>query len=177
MQRRTASEKFRGICHCGDHAWCELTKGYVTLVSPEDAALIANRACQALVSRSTVYATVTIGKVPRYLHRIISGAAAGEQVDHENQNSLDNRRSNHRPCTQAENSRNTRGWRNSTWLYKGIRFRYGAWRAHIRADGRQKQLGKFLTPEDAARAYDAAALAIFGEFASLNFPVEQRNGC
>lgn len=171
--RRSAALKYHGVCHCGDHAWCELTKGYVTIVSPEDAPLIAARACQALVSQSTVYAMVTIDKLPRYLHRLIAGATTGEEIDHENNNSLDNRRGNHRRCSHAENSRNTRGWRKSTYPFKGIRYRWGAWRAHIRADGRQKQLGKFDTAEAAARAYDAAAIAIFGEFASLNFAENQ----
>lgn len=33
-------------------------------------------------------------------------------------------------------------------------------------------LGNYHTPEDAARAYDAKAREIYGEFACVNFPRE-----
>ena len=31
------SSRYRGPCHCGEHAWGVLTSGYVTFVSPEGA--------------------------------------------------------------------------------------------------------------------------------------------
>jgi AP2 domain len=44
------------------------------------------------------------------------------------------------------------------------------WRAYIHIDGEQVYLGRFATKEDAARAYDRAALRLFGPKAELNFP-------
>lgn len=59
--------------------------------------------------------------------------------------------------------------------YKGVgRVRKGdarRWFARIAVDGPSVIIGYFDTEEDAARAYDAAALEAWGEYAFLNFPV------
>jgi hypothetical protein len=44
------------------------------------------------------------------------------------------------------------------------------WRAVVRQDGRQSFVGYYATAEEAARAYDARAISIYGEHALLNFP-------
>jgi hypothetical protein len=31
------------MCHCGEHAWADLTRGYVTFVSPKDARHLQRR--------------------------------------------------------------------------------------------------------------------------------------
>jgi hypothetical protein len=41
--------------------------------------------------------------------------------------------------------------------------------AHIQFNGKQKRIGWFKTPEEAALAYDSTAKELFGEFAKLNF--------
>jgi hypothetical protein len=46
----------------------------------------------------------------------------------------------------------------------------GKWRARIHAGGHPVHLGEFASAEDAATAYDVAAIAAFGEYACLNFP-------
>lgn len=101
------------------------------------------------------------------MHRQLLGFPGG-QVDHRNGNGLDNRRSNLRHATCAQNQRN----RTAKYRYKGIG-RYGRekrWKAQIWVNNEHLVLGRFNTPEEAAYAYDLAAIEHFGEFAKLNFP-------
>lgn len=109
-----------------------------------------------------------------HLHRLIAklaGFGDSEQVDHVSHDGLDCRRSNLRPATRAENNRNKQRPRNNTSGFKGVGRDAGAsWRARIRVDGKLHHLGRFDTPEAAAKAYDQAAVRYFGQFASLNFP-------
>lgn len=57
--------------------------------------------------------------------------------------------------------------------YKGVRMRkWGRWVAEIRKPNSRGRiwLGSYLTPEEAARAYDAAVVCLRGPSAQLNFP-------
>lgn len=104
------------------------------------------------------------------MHRLITGYLL---VDHINHNGLDNRRANLRPATASQNGANARPRAGGTSQFKGVcwRPRYGKWQARIGRAGRN--LGSFATEEEAARAYDAAARELWGEFARLNFPPEE----
>lgn len=106
------------------------------------------------------------------LHTFLTGWSL---VDHQNGNGLDNRRSNLREATVAQNSANSRLSRRSTSGFKGVTWykRCSRWRAHIKVDQKQRHLGYFDDPTAAAKAYDAAALDVFGDFARLNFPKEE----
>lgn len=107
------------------------------------------------------------------LHRDILRPKVGQDVDHKDGNKLNNLEFNLRFCTPAQNSRNRvkpRGHWSST--FKGVCWHHQsqAWRAYIVFNRKQKHLGRFASEEAAARAYDAAAKELYGEFARTNFP-------
>lgn len=105
------------------------------------------------------------------LHRLLMGFPSGT-VDHINHNGLDNRRQNLRVASRSQNAANQRRRPNTKSGYKGVGLLYDKYYvARIKRDGKVSYLGCFESGEDAARAYDAAAKEIFGEFALLNFPV------
>lgn len=105
------------------------------------------------------------------LHREILNAPNKTHVDHINRDTLDNRRSNIRVCTVTQNLANKVGNRGATSKYKGVYWNKARkkWAAEIMKDAKAYWLGFFLNEDEAARAYDAAAIEKFGEFARLNF--------
>jgi hypothetical protein len=95
---------------------------------------------------------------------------SNQQVDHINHDKLDNRLFNLRVATAAQNTCNQGLKANNKSGYKGVWFNKttGKWIAKIKVSGRTITLGRFLTGEDAACAYNKAALEYHGEYAYLN---------
>ena len=110
-------------------------------------------------------------KGSKLLHRLIINSPLGLHTDHINGDRLDNRRANLRVCTHAENARNRGGDSRNKSGYKGVNSSKNGkrWMAYIRLAGKTTNLGTYDTKEEAARAYDEAALSLHGEFAWLNF--------
>lgn len=104
-----------------------------------------------------------------YMQRFLLDAGPGMYVDHINGNTLDNRMQNLRFCTPSQNGANRRK-SSGTSKYKGVFWnsQRSVWQAALKTGGRRYYLGSFLVEEDAASAYDAKALATWGEFALLN---------
>jgi AP2 domain len=106
-----------------------------------------------------------------WMHREILGCGPGEQGDHRNHITLDNRRENLRKATKGQSSANRLLSRNNKTGFKGVSFNKDShrWTARVQADKGKRFLGYFDTAEQAARAYDRAARELHGEFAVLNF--------
>jgi len=100
----------------------------------------------------------------------------GMVTDHINHNGLDNRKSNLRVCTDAENGRNKQRQKGGTSIYKGVCWHKAKkkWVAQIKFEGKNMHIGYFTDDKEkeAARAVDAKAKVLHGEYALLNFPDE-----
>lgn len=91
-----------------------------------------------------------------------------EFIDHEDRNGLNDRIENLRAASRAENCKNRTVSKNSACKYLGVTISGKKFKARIRLDGKNKQLGNFIKEQDAALAYNKAAVMYHGEFASLN---------
>ena len=109
------------------------------------------------------------------MHRLITNAPKGMDVDHINGIRLDNRRENLRLCTRAENCRSrpqskVRGQTGFIGVVLSSDKRRKRYQAKIKMNGRTVYLGRYFTAEEAARVRDEKAKELHGEFATLNFP-------
>ena len=149
-----------------------LTTGERVLVDAEDYPKVACLRWRRSGKPGNYYAQAYLGG-RRFtpMHRLVLGLEIGDGkvVDHINRNTFDNRRANLRICSNRQNQMNkpaSKGKRYSK--YKGVCWhkRDQRWCAMI--DG-GKHLGNFDSELEAARAYDEAALRLYGEFAYFNF--------
>ena len=105
------------------------------------------------------------------LHREVLGCTdPALLVDHRDGNKLDNRRTNLRQASKAQNSQNGLKSPGRASLFRGVTWHRAAakWQASIRASGRNLYLGLFTDEHEAGHAYNRAAIHHHGEFARLN---------
>jgi hypothetical protein len=90
---------------------------------------------------------------------------AGQQVDHINQDPLDNRRANLRICTKAQNRLNIAQPEGQN-PHRGVTIlKSGMFRSRIGVDWKSIDLGVYEKLEDAVAARVRAEKEYFGEFA------------
>lgn len=109
------------------------------------------------------------------MHRLILEPDKDFLVDHADGNTLNNRRSNLRICTTAQNCQNQFARQGGTSHFKGVCFcRWtGRWRVQLQKEDTKIWIGRFDSEIEAAEAYDRGALLHFGPFANLNFGPER----
>lgn len=158
-----------------------LNKGYQLLINAEDKDLLQDGGKSWYVHETKLnkYAAREIlledkSKYRQYAHRLITAAGEGLVVDHLNHNGLDCTRDNLRVTTYSINNQNKSWWPTGESGYRGVRKVGKRWTSRISFQGNRVSLGGFSTAEEAARAYDAKALELYGPYAWTNFKKNNR---
>jgi hypothetical protein len=152
----------------------ELTQGYTATVDDDDYKALSYFKWYALRGAKGVYAARrnVRGQNPRIIlmHRFLLDAPTGLEVDHIDNDTLNNTRSNLRLATKSQNGASTRRFDSEGNVKdsRGVGFYRGKWTASIKVNGRSIYLGRFSSEEEAKKTYDEAALKHFGAFARLN---------
>ncbi len=105
------------------------------------------------------------------LHHLIMGKPPeGMVIDHINRDPKDNRKANLRIVTLHQNAQNISKQKNNTSGFRGVWYRKDLkkWQADIKVNYKKLYLGIYKSKEEAALAYNEAAIKYFGEYAVLN---------
>lgn len=159
----------------------KLKKSYENLTQPEDYKLIPltkgkfakvdNDVFNALKDKNWYCDAYGYAKNDNHgqMHRLVMNCPKNKYVDHINGDKSDNRISNLRICTIAENNYNKKPY-NKTSKYKGVSWAKdrNKWKSTIKKDGKQILIGSFDSEIEAAIAYNSKATEMFGEFAFIN---------
>jgi hypothetical protein len=123
------------------------------------------------LDRTTGYVRIGIDGGHYHAHRLallyVNGELPGAQVDHRNGVRTDNRFANLRPATSSQNRANSPRLARNTSGVKGVcwdKWRK-KWMARLQVAGQTRNLGRYISIDDAAAAYAKAANDHFGEFA------------
>lgn len=145
-----------------------LTRGLFAIVDDEDyekVIALGKWQAQINISVNSYYAIHSVWNGNIRMHRFIMNTPSNMVCDHINGNTLDNRKSNLRNCTQAENKRNTPTSKNNKLNEKGIyKTNTGSFEVRIRRNWKTVYRKSFKNLEDAIKARDEQYLLFDGEF-------------
>jgi hypothetical protein len=104
------------------------------------------------------------------IYRKIMNAPDDKEVDHIDGNRLNNQKSNLRLANSSQNKCNRGPRRDNKSGYKGVSWhkQRNKWTARIQAGKKYLSLGLFTSKEEAAKAYNQAAITYQNDFAYLN---------
>lgn len=146
-----------------------LTKGYVAVIDKIDIDRVSKHKWCASVQPDgkRVYAYSWMDGKNVAMHRFILGAdLKTSHIDHKDRDTLNNRRSNLRPCDARQNRVNTPP---ENGKLKGVRLSVEKnWQVHASKDGKKISLGTYKDRNDAIRVYNDFVKKEYGEFAYLN---------
>lgn len=152
--------------------YIQISKGHQAIVDDEDFDELSKYNWFAFDRKGErlVYAGCKLNHKNVKMHRMVLGVKGNEIIDHKNGNGLDNRKENLRISSPSQNMWHRAMLKNNTSGFRGVSFRknMNKWSAMIGVYRKPIYLGSFKTKEEAAKAYNDAAIKFFGEFANLN---------
>lgn len=165
---------------CGETATARLKHG-LCVIDMEDLPKVIDIRWHSVNNRGIYYAVTSRRRGGTFLHNVVLPPPEDKKVDHKDGNGLNNRRSNLRHATSAQNQQNKRKQVNcKRSRFKGVRPPSGPpsrgrskWGVELTCRGKRYYRHGFNSEEEAARGYDRLAKELFGEFARLNFPEAQ----
>lgn len=141
--------------------YCPETGVWTWLVS-RGKARKGDEAGHIMISGGKKYRGIRVLGYPFRAHRLaflyVNGVFPEQDVDHEDGNGLNNRWSNLRAVTPADNAKNQRLHSSNASGKSGVSWhkRDSKWQAIITVNSRKKQLGYFSSKEEAIAAREAA---------------------
>lgn len=157
----------------------ELTKGQYALVDDEDFEWVSAQKWQAKWDETTqsfyaqgaetVYPNGVRKQISISMHRKIMQTPKGQQCDHINHDTLDNRKCNLRNVTSSQNSMNRKGVRSDNVLgVRGVSPHGNGFRAFIYIDRKRIYFRTHKNLQDALSDRKEAEMKYYGEFRGSN---------